>query len=120
LQLIDKAVQGAQRDVTLVYDGTDDEKHYKVVSFIGAERKPAKVDQSFASEAKAALSSGKAWNISTSYFKTDSKADDAPAYQASFIMLENGVTTDLIMDYGNYALNGKLTKLEVLKSTPCN
>jgi hypothetical protein len=34
-------------------------------------------------------------------------------------MLANGVSTDLVLDYGSYALKGKLEKIEMLKADAC-
>ena len=37
-----------------------------------------------------------------------------PTYQMSFTLYENGVTNDLVMDYGDYALAGSLKQIEPL------
>ena len=47
------------------------------------------------------------------------KGDDLPTYTASFTMLENGVSTNLLMDYGAYALRGRLEKIEMLQPEEC-
>ena len=58
--------------------------------------------------------------MTVSYYDVDSKDDQPPTYSASFNMLENGVSTDLVLDYGSYALKGKLQKIEMLKAESCN
>lgn len=62
------------------------------------------------------------WPISIGYFdgagKADPKSDfgeETPTYQMQFTLYENGVTNDLVMDYGNYALAGSLEKIEPLE-----
>jgi hypothetical protein len=65
------------------------------------------------------------WPISVGYFDPTEKTEEGlgeevPSYQMSFTLYENGVTSDLIMDYGNYALSGSLEKLEPLKSVDCS
>ena len=54
-----------------------------------------------------------AWPVTISYYAEHSQDDEQPLYQASFLMLENGISTDLTLDYGSYSLSGKLTKLEL-------
>jgi hypothetical protein len=64
------------------------------------------------------------WPISVGYF--DDGADDSglgeelPTYQMSFTLYENGVTNDLIMDYGDYALAGALQQIEPLARSDCS
>jgi hypothetical protein len=36
-----------------------------------------------------------------------------------FTLYENGVTNDLVMDYGDYALAGSLQKIEPLERPAC-
>ena len=64
------------------------------------------------------------WPVSIGYFETDDVAEqqaseELPAYQMSFTLFENGVTSDLVMDYGDYALSGALTEIEALTSPDC-
>ena len=37
----------------------------------------------------------------------------------SFTLYENGVTNDLVMDYGDYALSGSLKTIEPLAEPDC-
>ncbi len=63
------------------------------------------------------------WPISIGYFDrgaNDNKkpefGEETPSYQMQFTLYENGVTNDLVMDYGNYALSGALEKIEPLET----
>jgi hypothetical protein len=65
------------------------------------------------------------WPISVGYFDPTKKVDEGlgeevPSYQMSFTLYENGVTSDLVMDYGDYALTGSLQKIEALTSPDCS
>ncbi|GAG26312.1 unnamed protein product, partial [marine sediment metagenome] len=42
-----------------------------------------------------------------------------PIFESSFLLFENGVSSDLIMRYPDYSLTGKLSKLEMFENTPC-
>lgn len=64
------------------------------------------------------------WPISVGYF--DGAAEDStdlgeelPSYQMSFTLYENGVTNDLLMDYGDYALSGSLKDIQPLAIADC-
>lgn len=65
------------------------------------------------------------WPVSVGYFEPTKKVEDGlgeelPSYQMSFTLYENGVTSDLVMDYGDYALSGSLQKIEPLTSPSCS
>jgi hypothetical protein len=64
------------------------------------------------------------WPVTIGYFEPDGASKDhvgeeVPSYQMSFTLYENGVTNDLVMDYGDYALSGSLTDIERLSSANC-
>jgi hypothetical protein len=118
-QLLDAAMKGETRFNALVYEGSDADKSMKAISFIGGRKsadmlKDAQTDKAVKSLGKMAY-----WPVTVSYYAADATGDDAPIYQASFSMLENGISTDLLLDYGPYALAGKLNKLEILPAEAC-
>ena len=64
------------------------------------------------------------WPVSVGYFDEDGSekpqiGEQMPNYQMQFTLYENGVTNDLVMDYGNYALAGSLKAIEPLKAPAC-
>lgn len=64
------------------------------------------------------------WPVSVGYFDGVEKAEtdlgeETPAYQMQFTLYENGVTNDLVMDYGDYALSGRLEDIEALDASDC-
>ncbi len=67
----------------------------------------------------------RSWPVSVAYFNAGVKAEakelgeETPAYQISFRLFENGVTQNLVMDYGDYALSGTLDRLEPLERPKC-
>lgn len=117
-RLLDQAVKGVTRDVSLVFDGSDGEKTYRAISFIGKKRAPGTFAVDIANPQTEPLRGIASWPMTISYYAADDSSE-TPVYQASFNMYENGVSTDLVLDYGNYALKGKLTKLDMLKTDPC-
>ncbi|MGH6922541.1 MAG: EipB family protein [Propylenella sp.] len=64
------------------------------------------------------------WPVSIGYFDAEGVSaehagEELPTYQMSFMLYENGVTSDLVMDYGDYALLGSLQEIERLASSNC-
>jgi EipB-like len=106
LKLIDSATRGEARDSSLVYEGSEDDKALKAIGFIGAKRAIVGVPDK---EAKK-LGGMDAWPVSISYYSAES----------GFLMLANGISSELELDYGSYALSGKLSTLELLEADSCN
>lgn len=62
------------------------------------------------------------WPVSIAYFNNESggaSGEQTPTYQMSFLLYENGVTRDLMMDYGDYVLSGTLQSIDALEPSPC-
>ncbi len=120
LRLIAAAQNGLTHDVSMVYDGSDEEKPFKAVTFIGKKREPGSFAPDASNPEAQALKNLPSWPMSVSYYSVEKDAGDTPVYQSSFNVYENGVATELQLDYGSYALKGHLTKLELLDSGTCN
>ena len=117
MRLVEAAQAGESRERSLVYDGSEGEKAYIAVTFIGQALN--ETDQG--GQGAEPLRKEKAWPVAISYFSTENEksGEATPAYQVSFRMFENGVAGDLVLDYGDFALDGKLARYEVLEQTPC-
>jgi len=62
------------------------------------------------------------WPVATSYFERDKSFDQKdmmPNYEMAAHFYENGVSTKLLMDYGEFALKGELIELTFLPEQPC-
>ncbi|MDE2445965.1 MAG: DUF1849 family protein [Alphaproteobacteria bacterium] len=120
VHLLDLAKKGGTRDSSIVFDGSDGEKTYKAITFIGKIRPPGTFAPDKDNSETAPLKGLVSWPMTISYFPADDDHVEKPVYQASFNMYENGVSTDLVLDYGTYALKGKLAKLDMLKTAACD
>lgn len=98
-----------------IYDGSPDgRKVYETLTVIGGpEQHDEKSPASYP-----ALKGLKSYPVTTSYFELG-KADRLPAYTLSFDLYENGVSSALRLNYGNFALKGKLQSVELLPQKPC-
>ena len=59
------------------------------------------------------------WPVSIGYFEPKG-GDLTPSYQIDFRLYANGVSRELLIDYGDFSIHGTLTSLEYLKPTECH
>jgi hypothetical protein len=119
-KLLAAARQGERRDDSPVYDGSDGAKTYQAISFIGERQDP----QSLSSEVEGgeALAELPSWSVTISYYPLGEtpQGEETPSHQVIFKMYDNGVAGDVTLDYGDFALEGKLTDIEMLDVPECD
>jgi hypothetical protein len=114
-RLIELAKHGGGPMQARVYDGSDTGvKIFATMSVVGKEATKPTEDTQTAS----ALSGIRRWPVVISYFN-EATTDAPPEYTLSFDLYENGVSGSLKLDYGAFALNARLRKLEILPATAC-
>jgi hypothetical protein len=121
LALIDAARAGQALFQARIYDGSEKgRKVYDTTAFIGAVVQPgadgAKLEQTAKDKGLGELAS---WPVSIGYFEPKG-GDLTPSYQIDFRLYENGVSRELLIDYGDFSIHGTLTALEYLKATECH
>jgi EipB-like len=103
-----------------VYDGSEKgQKVYDTTAFIGTEVQPeddSKLEQVAKDKGLGELPS---WPVSIGYFEAKG-GDLTPSYQIDFRLYENGVSRELLIDYGDFSIHGTLTSLEYLKARECH
>jgi len=119
LTLMDKAEQGETRDTSLLYDGSDGDKVYRAISFIGRRKEAGSNVRDNANSEARALAGLPSWPVSISYYPTSATDQETPSYQVGFDLYANGVATGLLLDYGDFALGGELKTLELMAGDPC-
>lgn len=119
-RIIDAAIAGKRFLAFDLYDGTGTgEIVYGTSAVIGAVSIDAGDLGSETGIADAGFAAMRHWPVTISYFKDPSRTDMTPAYSMSLVLYENGMSRDLKIDYGIFALIGKLTHLEVLPTPAC-
>ncbi|PLX35390.1 MAG: hypothetical protein C0605_10310 [Hyphomicrobiales bacterium] len=118
--LIKAGRQGKARLDKKLFDGADDGlTPYDTNAFIGktrpAEAKPGETLKGDRDQLKK-LSS---WPVTLSYYKKDMPGEGVPEYEVVFRLYENGISDELIFDYGDFVMSGTLKTFELLKETPC-
>ena len=103
-----------------VYDGSEKgQKVYDTTAFIGTEVRPGddpKLEQVAKDKGLGELPS---WPVSIGYFEAKG-GDLTPSYQIDFRLYKNGVSRELLIDYGDFSIHGTLTSLEYLKAPECH
>ncbi len=118
LKLMTLGEAGGGRDSSVVFDGSDDGKSFRAISFVGKEKPAGAIPRDVSNPAAAPLQALGSWPMSISYFPLEG-GEETPEYQVSFDMYENGVATGLVLDYGDFVLSGTLTNLDMLPASEC-
>lgn len=113
-----KTIAEAEKGVTVfsddIYDGSDGGQHvFHTSTVIGAARATPP------DESEKPIGDMRRWPVTVSYFGADAGSDQMPDYSISFDLWENGVSSKMRLDYGDFVLNGKIVHLELLPETAC-
>ncbi len=119
LALIEAARAGKSLFQARIYDGSEKgRKVYDTTAFIGTVVQPGN-DSELEQVAKdKGLGELASWPVSIGYFELK-QGDLTPSYQIGFRLYENGVSRELLIDYGDFSIHGTLTSLEYLKAPEC-
>ncbi|MBD9386859.1 cell envelope integrity EipB family protein [Rhizobium sp. CG4] len=119
LQVIDNARAGKRMFESRIFDGSDNGDESLITStLVGKSQTPVSDDKE-AGEA-GQFSKAPFWPVTIAYFNDKSGTDALPIYRMSFKLYENGITRDLVLDYGDFVLTGKLKKLDILETASCD
>lgn len=124
VELIGKAEKGERFYETSLFDGSEDaNKVMTTTVVVGKKTEADKSDPELPALAK--LAKDKYWPVDIAYFDLSDKnsGEEVPAYRISFKLHENGLTRDLVMDYGDFSMTGKLVNLALFDNAPkkaCN
>jgi hypothetical protein len=122
IRRIVRAARAGQSVLELpVYDGSETgEKLYNTLTVIGQEIPADERKPDDAAAGQAALEGMKRWPVTVSYFDhAKQSGEQTPVYAIKFELYENGVSRALLLDYGDFAISGTMTSLEMRDSKPC-
>jgi hypothetical protein len=121
LALIDAARSGQSLFQARIYDGSEKgRKVYDTTAFIGRKVEAgADADKLEPAAKEKELDQLASWPVSIGYFEPKG-GDLTPSYQIDFRLYENGVSRELLIDYGDFSIHGTLTALEYLKPAECH
>lgn len=105
-----------------LYDGSDGgDEVISTSTIISKLKSVADSKDELKSEIADKLDGLDAWSVSMSYFdkKTGATAEHLPVFESSFLLFENGISTDMKMHYPDYSLTGTLSELEMFENPAC-
>ncbi|GLR46225.1 ATP-binding protein [Mesorhizobium amorphae] len=122
LDMMNRADAGQTLYETRLFDGAGDaDKAMTTSVLIGKKAEAEKNDPEAPVLDK--LEKDSAWPIEVAYFDDSMEGgDELPQTIINFKLHDSGITRDVVVDYSNYSLSGKLVKLELLdmKSGVCD
>lgn len=98
----------------VLFDGTDTDGPIEINAVIGMPR-AAKTPSVDAIDPR--LTSGKAWPVRMGFFSLKPKAGeeaDRPLYEMEILLHDNGIVSDILVDYDGFSVGQKLLALEAL------
>ncbi len=124
--LLDAARRGERNVVRQVFDGTSESDYYQVVSAIGAGTsiKAALLDDALSKQKEPDKSVQKAisgltwWPVQISYYSLEQN-EGLPEFEMAFKLYDNGVSADMTLDYGAFALLATLQRIDAYKAPDC-
>lgn len=122
LALLAAARAGKATFAAELYDGADKgEKVNHTVAVIGRKYAPGSVRSPASLKNGDKIDGLASWPFAISYFDNPNKTEDAaPSYELAFRFYENGVSTKLHINYGEFSINGELSELTFLDAAKCN
>jgi len=122
VELIDKANKGETFYSTSLFDGSEDADKVMTTTVVVGKKS---VVQASDPEAPAldGFAKEKFWPVDIAYFDESTEGgEELPEYRISFKLHENGLTRDLVMDYGDFSMTGTLVNLAMFDQPPqkCN
>ena len=121
LEVIGKAERGETFFETNLFDGSDEaDKVMTTTVVVGKPETPQANDPEIKAD-EAVLGKDSYWPVDIAYFDLKKQSEETPQYRISFKLHRNGVTRDLEMDYGDFAMKGTLVNLAMLPAPkPCD
>jgi hypothetical protein len=122
ITVIEKARQGENFVNMTIFDGSQEaDEVVRSSTVVGNPKRVPDPVEGETAEAIKPVATQDAWPVTISYFEgePDNTSEVLPAYEASFLLYDNGISRNLVMRYPDYSLTGELSELEMLAAKPC-
>ncbi len=121
LRVMIEAARDKQRIVERkLYDGSEDgASPFDTSAYIGDRITPVDITGKADVTDRQRLEAIESWPVTLSYFKKDQLGEAVPDYEVNFRLYANGVSTNLVFDYGDFIMGGPLREIKLLKETSC-
>jgi hypothetical protein len=117
IELVEAIRQGKKFHNATIFDGSDEDGPVLINTFIGKETSAmARISPS--SSIDLTLINTPAHELRMAFFPLN-KPDEAADYEMNVVFHENGVISDMVIDYDDFTVSQKLVALEKLENQPC-
>ena len=110
-QILDRALAGERFVSHQVFDGAGFDSLTQITSVIGQPRMIELMAEQRGGR-------GRAWPVSMAYYDLHAPSD-MPKFEAQFMLGEDGVIRDVVLDYGDFRLEAALEQLEMIARPDC-
>jgi hypothetical protein len=116
--LIERAAAGEGFVAAKVFDGTSDDNANDVTAVIGAPLAAEATASATAPTVKSPLLQRPSWRVHLAFFPADITVDK-PDFELTMRLLDNGISGDTVLDYGDFAIKAMLDQIELLPKPAC-
>ena len=114
LDLLEAAGRGAFPLWRIVFDGAGDDGLFGINAAL-VQALPPSVAPSFDFPI---LQNVPSWRMDMAHFELDNRSGE-PAHEQSLRLYQNGIVDELLLDYGDFALDARLADIEALPAPDC-
>lgn len=115
LILLEAASRGRFPLWRVVFDGTGDEGGLFGINAALVHALPPSADPSFDFPL---INDVRSWRMSMAHFALENRSGE-PAHEQELRLYQNGIVDELVLDYGDFALDAKLAELKALSAPDC-
>jgi len=116
LLLIRKAEDGEHYLAAEVFDGSSVDGSVDISAVLGPKLDPKAHPAS--ETVKSPLIDRPSWNVRMAFFP-DSSKDENPDYELGMRLMDNGIASEMTIDYGDYVIKAKLKEIQALPKPNC-
>lgn len=117
IEMIRQARAGNKFFSAKVFDGSDGDGPVEINTFIGSKANPLSVVKA-SPQLDMGLINTPAWNIRMAVFPLSNPSENSD-YEMSMVFHDNGVVSDMLIEYGDFSVRQKLVAIEKLEGEPC-
>ncbi len=117
LDILKRAHEGKKFFSARIFDGSDEDGPVEVNAFIGKQVKVTPPENA-KEKIDATLISTPAWNVRMAFFPLIEPTADAE-YEMDAVFHDNGVISDMLVEYRDFSVTQKLAALEKLEAENC-
>lgn len=126
MKLLQQAKSGKKFFTARIFDGSDSEGAVDITSFISVKDQPAqsmlKKNEGFkpaaAGSVDQSLLATPSWNVRMAFFPVKDK-ESTSDYELSMVFHENGIISDMVIEYSDFSVSQKLVALERIAPPNC-